>query len=56
MWKLNVQVFGIQIQQLSGKLIFPSDRKKRKIVPVHKKIDTQHLSNYRPISLLPTCS
>ena len=36
--------------------IFPSDRKKSNIVPVHKKNDKQRLNNYRPISLLPICS
>ena len=30
--------------------------KKAHVVPVHKKGDTQSLKNYRPISLLPTCS
>ena len=35
---------------------FPSDWKKTHVVPVHKKGDTQSLKNYRPISLLPTCS
>ena len=36
--------------------IFPFDWKKGNTVPVHKKNDKQRLNNYRPISLLPTCS
>ena len=36
--------------------IFPSVWKKGNIVPVHKKNHKQRLNNYRPISLLPTCS
>ena len=31
---------------------FPSELKKRNVVPVHKKGDNQILKNYRPISLL----
>ena len=34
---------------------FPSERKKRNVVPIHKKDDKQCLSNYRPVSLLPIC-
>ena len=36
--------------------IFPSDWKKGNIVPVHKKNQKQRLNNYRPLSLLTTCS
>ena len=36
--------------------IFPHERKKVNVVPVHKKGNKQSLENYRPISLLPICS
>ena len=36
--------------------IFPEAFKKCKIIPLHKKGDSSLLSNYRPISLLPTIS
>ena len=39
---------------INGILLF--DWKKGNIVPVHKNNDNQCLNNYRPISLLPTCS
>ena len=35
--------------------LFPSNWKKGKIVPIHKKDDKQILTNYRPVSLLPIC-
>ena len=35
--------------------IFPSEWKKRDIVPIHQKSDKQTLKNYRPVSLLPIC-
>ena len=35
--------------------LFPSNRKKGNIVPIHKKGDKQILKNYRPVSLLPIC-
>ena len=33
--------------------IFPDQWKEANVTPVHKKKDKQHVSNYRPISLLP---
>ena len=36
--------------------IFAKDLKKANIVPIHKKIGEQIVSNYRPVFLLPTCS
>ena len=35
---------------------FHSEWRKAEVVPVDKKEDIQCLKNYRPISLLPTCS
>ena len=34
---------------------FPSERKKRNVVPIHKKDDKQCLQSYRLVSLLPIC-
>ena len=36
--------------------VYPDTWKKSNIVPVHKKGDKQIANNYRPVSLLPTCS
>ena len=35
--------------------MFPDIWKKSNICPIHKKGDTQTISNYRPVSLLPVC-
>ena len=35
---------------------FPAAWKKANVVPLHKKGNKQILNNYRPVSLLPTCS
>ena len=35
--------------------VFPSERKKGNIVPIHKKEDKKTLKNCRPVSLLPIC-
>ena len=35
--------------------VFPSEWKKGKMVPIHKKSDKQNIKNYRPVSLLPIC-
>ncbi len=36
--------------------IFPDQLKLAKVVPIHKKDDETHFTNYIPISLLPTNS
>ena len=36
--------------------VVPNDFKVGKIIPVFKKGDTHHYTNYRPITLLPCCS
>eukprot|EP00795_Rhopilema_esculentum_P010408 gene10408-19109_t len=36
--------------------IFPADRKRAKIVPIHKSGSRSSLDNYRPISVLPVLS
>ena len=36
--------------------IFPEDRKKGNIIPVHKKESKNYLKNHRPMSLLPISS
>ena len=35
--------------------LFPNQRKKANVVPIHKKGDKQLIENYRPVSLLPIC-
>ena len=44
------------INQMLTSGIFPDAFKTAKIIPIHKKGDSALLSNYRPISLLPTIS
>ena len=44
------------INQSLVKRIFPNALKLSKVIPLYKKGDKQYLSNYRPISLLPTIS
>ena len=46
----------IIINQMLHSGIFPTNLKISKIIPLHKKSDVNLLSNYRPISLLPTLS
>ena len=36
--------------------IFPNDWKKANVIAVHKKVNKQLVSNYRPVSLLPISS
>ncbi len=45
-------IFNLSLQQ--GK--FPNDFKQAKVVPIHKGGDKDNCSNYRPISILSTCS
>ena len=44
------------INQMLSSGVFPETFKKSKIIPLYKKGDSSLLSNYRPISLLPTIS
>ena len=44
----------INLSLLNG--IFPSKLKLAKVVPIYKKNEDTNISNYRPISLLPTFS
>ena len=34
---------------------FPSEWKKRNVVPIHKENGKRNVQNYRPVSLLPIC-
>ena len=43
-----------QISLVAG--IFANNWKKANIILIHKNNDTQIVSNYRPVSLLPICS
>ena len=36
--------------------VFPNNWKKSNVIPVHKKVNKQLVSNYHPVSLLPICS
>ena len=44
------------INQMISSGVFPDSLKVSKIIPLIKKDDSSLLSNYRPISLLPTIS
>ena len=44
------------INQMITSGIFPDDLKIAKIIPLYKKGDINSITNYRPISLLPTLS
>ena len=44
------------INQMITSGIFPDDLKIAKIIPLYKKGDIHSITNYRPISLLPTLS
>ena len=37
-------------------VVFPSERKKGNIVPIHKNSDKQSIKNYRAVFLLPICN
>ena len=49
------KLLAIIFKQCVDTGIFPSDRKKGNIVPVHEKDDKQTLKNYHPVLLLPIC-
>ena len=42
--------------QIINTRVFPNKLKLAKVIPILKKDDRTHISNYRPISLLPTIS
>ena len=41
--------------ELTSNVVFPSEWKKKNVVPIHKKNNRQCLENYHPVSLLPIC-
>ena len=51
-----VQPLSLIFRGCTDSGIYPDTWKKSNIVPVHKKGDKQIANNYRPVSLLPTCS
>ncbi len=56
----NLNIFTkpltIIINQMLKTGIFPDQLKIAKVMPIHKKDDEIHFTNYRPISLLPSIS
>ena len=59
-FKQHIDIYAEQVTKVFNNVIdsseFPDNLKKADITPVHKKGDATLMSNYRPISLLPTLS
>lgn len=59
-FKIGINVLTTPITAICNKCFeegsFPSALKKSVLIPIHKSGDTDDVSNYRPISLLPTLS
>ena len=53
MWRFHLEII---FKNCLKEGIFPNEWKKANVVPIHKKSDTQILSSYRPVSLLPVWS